>query len=435
MKDVTRRGFLAATAAGAAMAANEKPAILGGPKIRTRGWPGWPVIDKTEDDALLATLRGKRWYRGSGRQVDAFEKAYAEATGAKTCLATANGTSSLIVSLAALGVGAGDEVIVPPYTFIATINAVLLFHALPVFVDSDRETFQIDPKKIEAAITPRTAAIMPVHIGGSAADLDAILAVAEKRNLPVIEDACQAHLGEWRGKKLGTLGAAGCFSFQASKNLNSGEGGAILSNSPELIEKCYAFHNNSRGRKAAGYGFSYASRGVNLRMTEFQAALLMAQMSRLEEQSRRREQNAQYLTSMLREIPGVLPARVYDGCTRNAYHLYMFRYDAARFAGMPRARFLKAMQAEGIPCSGGYSPLNREPFLKNTLASRGYQRVFSKQELAKWEERAQCLENEKLCQEAVWLTQTMLLAERQDMEQIAAAIKKIQAWAPELAKS
>jgi dTDP-4-amino-4,6-dideoxygalactose transaminase len=295
---------------------------------------------------------------------------------------------------------------------------------------------QIDAKKIEAAITPKTAVIMPVHVGGSAADMDAILAIAKKRNIPVIEDACQAHLGEWRGKKVGTWGTAGCFSFQASKNLNSGEGGAILSNNAEFIEKCYAFHNNSRGRKSSGYDFSsYIGRGLNLRMTEFQGKLLMAQMTRLEQQSQRREQNAQYLTSMLREIPGIAPARMYEGCSRNAYHLYMFRYDREKFAGLPRAGFLKAMSAEGIPCSAGYSPLNQEQYIKDTINSRGYQRIFPRGDIAKWEQRTACPENDKLCSEAVWFTQTMLLAERGDMEQIAAAIKKIQAWAPDLAKA
>lgn len=436
IKDVSRRGFLAATAAGAAFAAKEKPALLGGPKMRAESWPSWPVIDKTEDDAILGALRSKQWYRGGGKSVDAFEAAYAKLTGAKACLATANGTSALLTSLAALGVGPGDEVILPPYTFVATVNVVLMLNAMPVFVDSDRETMQIDARKIEAAITPKTAVIMPVHLGGSAADMDAILAIAKKRNVPVIEDACQSHLGEWRGKKVGTWGTTGCFSFQASKNLNSGEGGAILSNDPELIEKAYAFHNNSRGRKTAGYDFSsYIGRGLNLRMTEFQARLLMAQMTRLEQQSQRREQNAQYLSSMLREIPGVTPARMYEGCTRNAYHLYMYRYDPSKFAGLPRARFLKAMSAEGIPCSSGYSPLNKEAYIKQTIHSRGYQRIFSKDEIAKWEQRTQCPENDKLCTEAVWFTQTMLLAERGDMEQIAAAIRKIQAWAPDLAKA
>jgi dTDP-4-amino-4,6-dideoxygalactose transaminase len=433
--DVSRRGFLAATAVGAAFAAGEKPAALGGPKIHTGKWPSWPVIDKTEEDAMLGVLNSRHWYRGGGKAVDAFEEAYAKLTGAKACLATANGTSALLTSLAALGIGPGDEVILPPYTFVATVNVVLMLNAMPVFVDSDRETMQIDPKKIEAAITPRTTLILPVHIGGSAADLDSILAIGKKRSIPVIEDACQAHLGEWRGKKLGTLGKAGCFSFQASKNLNSGEGGAILSNDPDFIEKCYAFHNNSRGRKAGGYDFRYMARGLNLRMTEFQAKLLLAQMTRLEKQSARRDQNAAYLTSMLREIPGIMPARLYEGNTRSAYHLYMFRYDKDKFAGLPRAKFLKAMSSEGVPCSGGYSPLNKEEYIKETIASKGYQRIFPKDEIARWERRTECPENDKLCTEAVWFTQTMLLAERADMEHIAAAIKKIQAWAPDLAKA
>ena len=361
MRDVSRRGFLAAASAGAAFGAAEKPAVLGGKKVRTERWPSWPVIDKREEEALIGTLKSGQWYRGSdGKRAAAFEKAYAELTGAKGCLATANGTSALLTSLAVLGVGPGDEVIVPPYTFVATVNVVLMLNALPVFVDSDRETFQIDARKIEAAITPQTKVLMPVHLGGAAADLDAILGIAKKRNLLVVEDACQAHLGEWRGKKVGTYGATGCFSFQASKNLNSGEGGAILTNDEALLEKCFAFHNNSRGRKVSGYDFAYASRGLNLRLSEFQSALLVAQMSRLEEQSKRRSENAAYLTSMLREIPGLHPARMYDGCTRNAYHLYMFRYEKEKFANMPRAKFVKAMEAEGVPCSHGYSPLNKE---------------------------------------------------------------------------
>lgn len=431
---VTRRTFFAAAAAGATtLAANNKPAILGGAKIRTTRWPSWPVFDKTEDEALLKVVRSAAWGRGPGKQVQIFEEAYAAVTGAKTCLATANGTSALLVSLAALGIGPGDEVIVPPYTFVATVNTVLAFQALPVFVDSDRETFQIDHRKIEAAITNRTAAIIPVHLGGNASHLDAILAVAQKHKIPVVEDACQAHLSEWRGRKVGTYGATGCFSFQASKNLNSGEGGAILSNDEDLIEKCYAFHNNSRGRRSSS-DFSYLARGLNLRMTEFQGAMLTAQMTRLEAQSQTRTDNARYLTSLLKEIPGIAPERPYEGCTRNAYHLYMFRYDRDRFAGLPRAQFLKALSAEGIPASAGYSPLNKEPFLKNTLQSKGYQKLYSKQVWAEWEGRNACPENDKLCAEAVWFTQNMLLPGHSDMDQIAEAIRKIQAHAGELAK-
>jgi perosamine synthetase len=438
----TRRRFLAAApAAGAAIgaapsfAAGSKPAMLGGEPVRRAHFPSWPVMDASEEQALMRVLKSGKWFRGSGQEVARFEEAYARLTGAKHCLATANGTSALLTSLAALGVGAGDEVIVPPYTFVATINVVLMLNAMPVFVDSDRETSQIDARKIEAAITERTAVIMPVHLGGSAADLDAILAIGRKHKIPVVEDACQSHLGEWRGKKVGSLGATGCFSFQASKNLNSGEGGAILSSDDDLVEKCYAFHNNGRGRRNTGYDFAYSTRGANLRLTEFQAALLMAQMARLERQSATRTENATYLTGMLKEIPGVTPARMYDGCTRNAYHLYMLRYDPEKFAGMPRAKFLKAMGAEGIPASSGYTPLNKEPFIKNTLSSKGFQAVFSKKRVAAWEDRNICPENDKLCQEAVWFTQNMLIGPRSDMDQIADAVRKVQKNAADLARA
>jgi dTDP-4-amino-4,6-dideoxygalactose transaminase len=439
---VSRRHFLrvaSASSAGlglaAAAAPNQTLAIDGGKPVRSEPFPGWPKMDKLEEHNLLEVLRSGKWYRGYGKQVDRFEEAYAKLTGAKHCLATANGTSALFTSLNALGVQPGAEVLVPPYTFVATINVVLLQYALPVFVDSDRETSQMDAGKIEAAITGKTAAIIPVHLGGSAADLDAILPIARKHKIPVIEDACQAHLGEWRGRKVGTLGETGCFSFQNSKNLNSGEGGAILSNDPDVIEKCYAFHNNGRGRKISSYDFSYHASGANLRMTEFQATLLMAQMTRLEEESKTREDNARALTAMLKEIPGMAPARMYDGCTRNAYHLYMFRYLKEHFAGASRSVFLKALKAEGIPASSGYSPLNKEPFLKRVLQSPGYRALFSRERLARWEEQNQCPVNDRLCEEAVWFTQNMLLGPRRDMEQIAEAIRKIQANAGKLVKA
>jgi dTDP-4-amino-4,6-dideoxygalactose transaminase len=355
--------------------------------------------------------------------------------GAKHCLATANGTSALVVALNALGVQAGDEVIVPPYTFVATINAVLAMHALPVFVDTDPRTFQIDASKIEAAITDRTVAIVPVHVGGNVADLDTIASIASKRKLAVLEDACQAHLAEWRNRKVGTYGTLGCFSFQASKNLNSGEGGAVLTNDDTLIERCYAFHNNGRGRNTQGTDFSYGSPGLNLRLTEFQGALLTAQMTRLANQSNTRDKNAAYLTKQLSQIAGIAPAEAYSGCTRNAYHLYMFRYDSSKFAQLPRAQFLKALRAEGIPASGGYSPLNKEPLFEATLSSRGFRRVFDDKALKNWREKNQCPANDRLCGEAVWLTQTMLLGPRSDMDSIAGAIRKIQANAAEIARS
>ncbi len=435
--DLTRRKLLGAASTGllatrvARSAATDKPAILGGRPVRTAPFPSWPVIAENEERAWMKVLRNGKWNRLDGDNARQFEETWAAKLGAKHCLATANGTSALIIALNALGIGPGDEVIVPPYTFVATVNAVLIQHSMPVFVDTDPETSQIDARKIEAAITERTRCILPVHLGGSPADLDAILEIGRKHNIPVLEDACQAHLAEWRHRKVSTLGALGCFSFQASKNLNSGEGGAILTNDSDLYRVCQSFHNNGRGD--TGSGFGYVRNGANLRMTEFQAVLLLEQLKRVDEQSRSREQNAAYLTKQFAEIPGIRPTRMYDGATRNAYHLYMFRYDKTQFANLPRAQFLKALHAEGVPGSGGYTPLNKEPFLKHTFDSRAYRAIYPDKQLAAWTGRNHCPANDKLCEEAVWFTQTMLLGPREDMDQIADAVRKIQRQAAALA--
>jgi len=271
---------------------------------------------------------------------------------------------------------------------------------------------------------------MPVHLGGNPANMDAVLDVAKKRNVPVVEDACQAHTGEWRNRRVSTLGDLGCFSFQASKNLNSGEGGAILTNDEAHREFCKSFTDQGHG--TGHEGFSYARPGSNLRMTEFQAALLLQQLTRVEEQSKVREQNAQYLTSLLRQIPGISPARMYEGTTRNGYHLYMLRYDKAHFADLPRARFLEALGKEGIPCAPGYTPLNTQLFVKELINSRVYRSIYPAREIAEWEERNACPENDKLCEEAVWFFQTMLLGTRRDMDDIAEAVRKVQKHAGEL---
>ncbi|MEZ5355111.1 MAG: DegT/DnrJ/EryC1/StrS family aminotransferase [Bryobacteraceae bacterium] len=430
-----RRHFVRATAAAslaahAPAAPKDTLAMLGGTPVRKAGWASWPRWDQTEEAALTGVLRSGRWNRAV--QVEKFEASYARLLGVPHVLATANGTSALFTALHALGVQPGDEVIVPPYTFVATVNVVLLHYALPVFADTDMDSFQIDPARVGAQISDRTSAIVPVHMAGGAADLDAILGVAKQRGVGVIEDACQAHMGEWRGRKLGAWGDAGCFSFQASKNLNSGEGGAVATADRNLYDRCHAFHNNGRAPRTASYDFQYLQSGANLRLTEFQGALLNAQMTRLEQQSAARHENALYLTKLLEQIPGIRPVRNYAGCTRSAWHLFMFRYDKQQFAGVDRAVFLKALAAEGIKASAGYTPLNKQPFLESMLASKAYRRLFPEKTLAEWKERTQCPVNDRLCEEAVWFTQTMLLGARSDMDEIAAAIGKIQRSAPAL---
>ena len=439
---LTRRHFVgSAAAAGISLAIpsagvgaeNGKPALLGGKRVRTQGYPSWPHVGDREEKAVAEVVRSGHWYRG--RLVEQFEEEYAKLNDAKYCVAVSSGTSALYSSLAALGVGPGDEVILPPYTFVATVNVVMLHYAMPVFVDSDRESFLMDPRKLEAAITERTAAIIPVHIGGTPADLDSILAIAQKHKIPVIEDACQAHLGQWRNRSVGTWGASGCFSFQLSKNLPSGEGGAILTQDETMANNCFAFHNCGRRRTKADAKYAYKNGlATNLRMTELQAALLLSQLVGLEDRAKTRHENAVYLSSMFREIPGLAPGRLYEGCTRSAYHLYMFRYDPERFGGLPRNKFIKAMGAEGIPCSAGYGPLNKASFISDAIKSRSYVRVYGQKAVDTWEERNACPENDKLCHEAVWFSQNMLLGPRSDMDQIVEAVRKIHAHAAELAK-
>jgi dTDP-4-amino-4,6-dideoxygalactose transaminase len=370
---------------------------------------------------MLETLHSRSWFSLNGTKVRRFEKTFAEKLGVPHVLLTSSGTTALITALGALGIGPGDEVIVPPYTFVATINAVLLHRALPVFADTDPATFQIDPKSIEPRLNGRTVCLLPAHIGGSAADLDSLLAIASRRRMPLVEDACQSHLAEWKNRRLGSWGDAGCFSFQASKNLNCGEGGAVSTSRTDLWEKCWAFHN--QGMVPAGFQHAKAGMGSNMRITEFQGALLAEQMTRVESQMQLREQNAACLTSMLKQIPGIHPAETYPGCTRNAYHLYMFRYTAKENSGLPRAEFLRRLNSAGIPASGGYGTLNRYPFLKNTFETPGFQRIYGKKRLARWFEENTAPQNDRLCEEAVWFTQNMMLASRGDMERIAEAVK------------
>jgi dTDP-4-amino-4,6-dideoxygalactose transaminase len=413
---------------------NLKPALLGGRQTHPLGFPGWPVFDRKEEQALLNTLRSGHWGRSDGMNTAAFEAEYAKLLGVKHTLGLSSGTSALFTMLGTVGIGPGDEVIIPPYTFVATYNVVVLNYALPIFVDTDRESFQIDANKIERAITKQTKVIMPVHMGGYPADLDKILAIGKKYNIPIIEDACQAHLAEWRNKKVGSYGLGGAFSFQSSKNLNSAEGGAISTNDDDFYEKCYSFHNQGRGGTSSSYSTGSGVRGVNMRITEFQSGILLAQMTRLEQQAKTRSENASYLTELMNDIPGVTPGKLYEGATNSAYHLYMFRYDSSQFAGLSREKFIKALSAEGIPCTTGYGKMNISDYVTGLAKNPHYLAVYGEKTMKEWLERNHCPENDILTEEALWFLQYMLLGTKDDMEQIANAIRKIQKYANDLNK-
>jgi perosamine synthetase len=438
-EDLTRRRFLAAASTGALAAiasrgipayANasrtaNKPAILGGKALRTKPFPGWPNWYKDAEEPILSILRSGNWYRGQGNTVTEFEKAYAELLGAKRCVCTMNGTNALLSAMHVLDVGVGDEVIVSPYTFIATYNVVIGSSALPVFADTDPETFQINPDKIEERITERTRAIIPVHILGLPANMDRINAIAKKHNLIVIEDACQAWLAEWKGKKCGTLGDLGCFSFQNSKHLPIGEGGAVVGDDEELMDRVHSYHNCGRPFGSVKRTSGYPVIGTNRRMTEYQAAIGLSQIQRLETDTQRRNENAHYLTSRIKDIPGILPHKLYKEVTRAAYHLYPFRYKKEHFNNMSRNRFLSALRAEGIPCSGGYGPQYKDGLIEAALNSKNFKRSFSKARLDRYRDELHYPDNDQLCEEAVWLSQTLLLGSKSDIDDIADAIQKI----------
>jgi dTDP-4-amino-4,6-dideoxygalactose transaminase len=402
-----------------------KLAIHGGEKVKSAPWPQWPVWDEGAEKDVIDMLRSGRWWRGSGGYVADFEKKYAELMGTKRCLATASGTAALLVALHVLGVDAGDEVLVSPYTFIATYNVIFMSKALPVFVDTDPETFLINTSKIEERITDRTSAILPVHIYGLPVDMDKVNEVAKKHNLKVVEDACQAWLGEYKGKKLGTLGDLGCFSFQNSKNLPTGEGGAVVGNNDEIMDRCFSFHNCGRPFGSVQRTSDYPIRGSNRRMQQIQAITLMSQMNRIGNDADIRLENAKYLDKKLAEIPGIIPAKLVAENSCSAYHFYPFRFISEKFGNVSRAKFIEALRAEGVPCNAGYGQQNKDGIIEEALNSKGYKRLFSEQRLNQWREENQLPGNDKLAREAVTFTQNILLGSKSDMDDIVNAVTKI----------
>ena len=451
--DSSRRKFIKQTSvAGTVLAmgispsllANEtksvsSPAVLGGtPAWDKSKWVKWPIwIPETDEGRVLEVLRSGVWSRSS--VVSEFEGVWAQTVGAKRALVVNNGTNALVIALNQLDIKGGDEVLVPPYTFISTVQAILMNGAMPVFVDIDPDTYQIDPSKIEAKITSRTRAILPVHILGLPADMPKIMEIARKHNLLVIEDACQAPLTEVNNQKVGTIGDAGCFSFQNSKNIPIGEGGAIVSNDAQFMDRCYSFHNLGLpyGTAVGTFSAGAVRTGTKERFTEYQAAIGLAQLKRLDAQTTVREENANYLKSKVKNIPGIVPCKVYDCATRISYHLFAFRYKKESFKGLSKNSFLQALRAEGVPCSGGYNPLNTQEFIREAFQSKNYKKIYPKEMLDynQWMTKNQCPENDALCSEAVWFTQNILLGSRADMDSIAYAIEKIHHNAESIRKS
>jgi dTDP-4-amino-4,6-dideoxygalactose transaminase len=448
--NLTRRSFIkagsmgavggvlgVATATPAAGASGQKsdgatPAILGGTPAHKGGWPRWPQWDGADDPQMADVMKRGVWSRS--KLVTEFESQWAKTIGNKYALAVVNGTNALSAAFMELDVGPGDEVIISPYTFSATIFGVLYQRAIPVFADIDPTTYQIDPEKIRAKITPRTKAILPVHICGLPSDMENIMKIAREHKLFVVEDCCQAHLSAINGRNVGTFGHAGCFSFQTSKVLPIGEGGAITTDDADFKDRLYSYHNYGYASSIAPG--TYASTihsfrlGNKIRMAEYQAVIGLIQLKKLASQHRTRNENGTWVRTKLAEIPGIKPVRHYDGVTSVSHYMCPFIYDAQAFKGLPRDKFVKALAAEGVSVSGGYpnDPLYTQGLLRESFASRGYRKLYPAAELdfEKYKERNRCPKLIETFQTSVWLSSTnMFLGSKQDMTDIVDAVWKI----------
>lgn len=405
-----------------------RPAILGGTPIRAgKSWPPWPQWDDTERKLVGEVLDSGAWSSTQGEQAARWAAEFAAFQDCRHGLALTNGTHAIEAALAACEVGEGDEVIVPALTFVATATAVLAVNATPVVVDVDDDSLCIDVAAAEAAVTDRTRAIIPVHLAGTACDMDALVELCDRRGLALVEDCAHAHGTRWRGRGAGSFGSFGCFSFEASKLMTAGEGGALITNDDALGARAWSYING--GRVEGYHGYHHASYGTNLRMTEWQGAVLRGQLQRLPEQHRIRDERGNRLDAEVAKIPG-LRAQGHDPrMDSRARYGYLFHYDAEEFAGLSLAAFERALRAEGIVVAASYPSLDTlEVFRDGRFEPRlraGAPRIdYAALDLPRAQHAAAS---------TVWLDHRMLLAEADDVLDIARAVSRIAAHAPAVA--
>ncbi len=410
-----------------------KLALTGGPQTYTDFWPPWPVYTDEDRQALADVLESRNWggYPSPNQRAREFAGAFAAVHDAAFGICAANGSVTLEVALRAAGIKAGEEVIVTPYTWIATAGAPVMVNAVPVFADIDADNYCLDPAAVEAAIGERTRAIIVVHLGCSLADLDSLVAIAEKHDLLLIEDCAHVHGAKWKNKGVGSWGQLGSFSFQSSKLMTAGEGGMIITSDEELEQRCQSYVNC--GRKEPGYdSFKGTLFSGNYRMTEFQAALLMVRLRALETERVLRENNANYLSELLGEINGISPLARDERVTRRSIYQFILRYDPEAFGGVPRDRFVNALNSEGIPAEGDfYIPVYKSPLF--TVGADRFPAIKERYGQRIDPDKIDCPRAEKAAyQEAIWLHHPLLMAGRTQMEVIAEAIRKIQRHSGEL---
>jgi len=410
-----------------------KLAIAGGEPLRKTAFTAWPIGGKEEAAALEDVLASTKWggQPFPGKHAQAFAKRFAELHTAKYAQCVNTGTVAIQASLKAIGIKPGDEVIVPAYTWEGTVGPVLLINAVPIFVDVDPDTYCLDAKLIEQAITPKTKAILPVHLGMRFADMDEILRIAAKHNIKVVEDCAHAHGGMWKGKGAGSMGDLGAFSFQSSKLITSGEGGAVITNNLEYMEIVQSYIN--AGRASLTDQFHHRIVGFNYRIGEFQAAVLGPQLDRLPQQSLIREKNMKHFESRLQNTPAIGLLKPDPRITRLAPYGYVIKYFTEKAKDIPRAAFVAAMQLEGVHCDG----LFYEPVYKSSLfpvdATDLPALSWGREKPLDLRSMFSCPQSERAAyHEAVWFPHQHFLGPTKDVDDIADAIEKILANIEEL---
>lgn len=395
-----------------------KPAILGGTKAKTKPFVQWPQWDESEEEALINALRSGKWSRrnstnlnekGASSYIELLEEDIKKRFDVEYALAVASGTAALDVAVRAAGIQPGDEVIVPAYSYIASATCVLHAGAKPVFVDILEDTWNLNVNLITESITSKTKAIIVVHIAGQPSNMTELMKIAKAKGLIVIEDAAQAIGAMWGNSYVGTIGDIGCFSLESTKNVTAGEGGIVTTNNVELYKKLYSLH--MAGRPFGGEWYQHESLGWNYRLSEFQAAIAYVQLQRMESLNKIREENAIFLREQLKDFVGIKITGIEESVTRQAYHLFTFRFLPEEWGSFTRKRFILAMNAEGIPCYEGY----KNPIYGTELfANQGY---LSYKQL--------CPIAEKICSSSVWIPQNVLLGDKTDQKEVVYAFEKI----------
>jgi len=401
-------------------------AVNGGPPIRATPYPAWPDHGARERELLAEVLDSGRWWSTQGTKVAEFEQRWGEFHATGPALAVTNGSHAIELALLALGIGAGDEVIVPDWTFFATAASVLMVNAIPVLVDVHPGTGCIDPALVEAAITSRTAAVLAVHIAGHPADLDALTDLCDRHHLALIEDCAHAHGSTWNDRPVGTFGEAGTYSFQASKLMTGGEGGALVSRRPEVVNAARSF--GDCGRRPGEWFYDHYLLGGNNRMTEWQGAVLLAQLERFDRQQALRSANADRLNAELATIEGITPQGRDPRCTVQGNYCYLVEIDAETFGGS-REAVRRALVAEGIPLTQAYPPIHRLHAFRDPDGFAP--RWRNRNGMADFASLSMPV-SEHLADTTLWFTTSVLMGSSADTMDVVRAITKVHELAAEL---